>query len=429
MNRKLIPALASLVLMYSATAWSQEATMATINGQDEYQLSGYIECGGEATSTIKPGERFIARELSHGEGYWEVYLKSGISGNIPRNRIRLLPDEPLAKLNYESCKKEWRKLQSKPIKNTDVVAYSAKKYHGVANYYKTLLQASEGDAKAFAQFDSLSHMDGEAGEGHEETTWVLLHVAGDDTFAKLLAGQSSNVREGYAEFFADFGTAFFSIPKAYIKLHFPKTYAILYGNAAQQTKADQKPIEEVKARAEAGDAESEVELGLRYTNGEGVAKDQVEAVKWFRKAAEQNLARAQKNLGICYDKGEGVAKDQVEAVKWFRKAAEQNYADAQNDLGASFYNGEGVAKDQVEAVKWFRKAAEQNFAPAQYNLNVCYYNGKGVAKDYVEAYEWLLLAARQGDEDAKKNITELERKLTPEQIADGKTRARDFKPR
>ena len=426
MNRKLIPALASLVLMYSATAWSQEATMATINGQDEYQLSGYIECGGEATSTIKPGERFIARELSHGEGYWEVYLKSGISGNIPRNRIRLLPDEPLAKLNYESCKKEWRKLRSKPIKNTDVVAYSAKKYHGVANYYKTLLQASEGDAKAFAQFDSLSHMDGEAGEGHEETTWVLLHVAGDDTFAKLLAGQSSNVREGYAGFFADFGTAFFSIPKAYIKLHFPKTYAILYGNAAQQTKADQKPIEEVKARAEAGDAESEVELGLSYTNGEGVAKDQVEAVKWFRKAAEQNLARAQKNLGICYDKGEGVAKDQVEAVKWFRKAAEQNYADAQNDLGASFYNGEGVAKDQVEAVKWFRKAAEQNFAPAQYNLNVCYYNGKGVAKDYVEAYEWLLLAAKQGDEDAKKKVTELESKLTPEQIADEKNAGARF---
>ncbi len=208
---------------------AQETVMATINGQDEYRISGSTECGGEATLTIKPGERFIARELSHGEGYWEVYLKSGISGSIPRNRIRLLPDEPLAKLNYESCKKEWRKLQSKPIKNTDVVAYSAKKYHGVANYYKTLVQASEGDAKAFAQFNSLYHMDGEAGEGHEETTWVLLHVAGDDTFAKLLAGQSSNVREGYAGFFADFGTAFFSIPKAYIKLHFPKTYAILYG--------------------------------------------------------------------------------------------------------------------------------------------------------------------------------------------------------
>src|SRR5204863_7404906 len=82
--------------------------------------------------------------------------------------------------------------------------------------------------------------------------------------------------------------------------------------AAQQTKADQKPIEEVKAKAEAGDAESQVELGLLYDKGEGVAKDQVEAVKWFRKAAEQNYADAQYNLAICYERGDGVAEDWVE---------------------------------------------------------------------------------------------------------------------
>src|SRR6266516_1435996 len=81
--------------------------------------------------------------------------------------------------------------------------------------------------------------------------------------------------------------------------------------AAQQTKADQKPIEEVKAKAEAGDAESQVELGRRYDKGEGVAKDQVEAVKWYRKAAEQNFALAQNNFGVCYEHGDGVAKDQV----------------------------------------------------------------------------------------------------------------------
>lgn len=218
----------------------QETVMATLNGQDEYKLSGYIECGGEATSTIKPGERFIARELTqdmerslslpHGEGYWEVYLKSGISGNIPRNRIRLLPDEPLARLNYESCRKEWRKLQSKPVKKTDVVAYSAKKYHGVANYYKILVQASEGDAKAFGQFDSLGHMDGAAGEAHEPDMWALLHVAGDDNFAKLFAGKSPDFREAYGEFLVQCGIPIFSNAKPYIKLHFPKTYALLYGN-------------------------------------------------------------------------------------------------------------------------------------------------------------------------------------------------------
>src|SRR6266545_7132159 len=146
MIRKLNHALASLVLMYSATARSQEihTTMATIEGKDGYTMSGNTWCGrGEATSTIKPGERFIARELSDGEKDWEVYLKSGISGNIPRNRIRLLPDEPLAKLNFENCKKRWRKLQSQRIKKTDYAAYHAKKYYGVANYYKTLVQASE----------------------------------------------------------------------------------------------------------------------------------------------------------------------------------------------------------------------------------------------------------------------------------------------
>lgn len=83
----------------------------------------------------------------------------------------------------------------------------------------------------------------------------------------------------------------------------------------------------------------------------------------------------------------------------------------------------------VEAVKWYRKAAEQNYAAAQYNLGVCYSNGEGVTKDYVEAYKWRLLAVGQGDENAKQAMTTLEKKMTPEQIAEGQKRAREFKPR
>ena len=119
--------------------------------------------------------------------------------------------------------------------------------------------------------------------------------------------------------------------------------------ATQQTKADQKPIEEVKAKAEAGDAESQVELGLRYDRGEGVVKDHAEAAKWYRKAAEQNFAAAQYNLGVCYERGDGVAEDRVEAVKWYRKAAEQNFAAAQDNLGICYEYGRGVAEDPVEA--------------------------------------------------------------------------------
>ena len=80
-------------------------------------------------------------------------------------------------------------------------------------------------------------------------------------------------------------------------------------------------------------------------------------------------------------------------------------------------------------MKWYRKAAEQNDADAQYNLAVCLEKGEGVGKDPVEAYKWVSLAARQGDENAKKTMTTLENKMTPEQIAEGQKRARDFKPR
>jgi TPR repeat protein len=103
--------------------------------------------------------------------------------------------------------------------------------------------------------------------------------------------------------------------------------------------------------------------------GEGVAKDPVEAVKWYRKAAEQGIAEAQNNLGVCFMNGEGVAKDPVEAVKWYRKAAEQGHANAQNNLGECFMNGQGVAKDLEEAAKWFQKATDQGYTNAKRRLD------------------------------------------------------------
>jgi hypothetical protein len=44
-------------------------------------------------------------------------------------------------------------------------------------------------------------------------------------------------------------------------------------------------------------------------------------VQWFLKAAEQDYAEAQSSLGACYANGQGVAKDVVEAFAWFGLAA------------------------------------------------------------------------------------------------------------
>src|SRR6266404_3293110 len=206
--------------------------------------------------------------------------------------------------------------------------------------------------------------------------------------------------------------------------------AAVFQLPAQQNEADRKVLAEIRAGADKGDAKAQYELGRAFFSGTlGVAKDEAEAVKWFRKAAEQNIADAQFSLGVCYANGQGVAKNKAEAVKWYRKAAEQNVADAQYNLGVCYANGQGVTEDDAESVKWFRKAAEQNLADAQYNLGICYDSGEGVAKDEVEAYKWWLLAAGQGNDDAKYNMTIVENKMSREQIAEGQRLARDFKPR
>ena len=51
-------------------------------------------------------------------------------------------------------------------------------------------------------------------------------------------------------------------------------------------------------------------------------------MKWYTKAANQGYAKAQYYLGKAYDKGEGVAKNDSEAMKWYQKTVKNNYPQA-----------------------------------------------------------------------------------------------------
>ena len=65
----------------------------------------------------------------------------------------------------------------------------------------------------------------------------------------------------------------------------------------------------LQQRAEAGDAESQVNLGLAYRDGTGVPQDEALAVEWFRKSAEQGHPRGQDNLGYMLLQGRGVERN------------------------------------------------------------------------------------------------------------------------
>ena len=148
----------------------------------------------------------------------------------------------------------------------------------------------------------------------------------------------------------------------------------------------------------------------------GFAEDQ--DFDQLRQAAEQGDAEAQNNLGGMYDNGDGVPKDDREAMKWFRRAAEQGFPPAQYNLGVMYNFGRGVPENDAEAVIWFRKAAEQGDAGAQSSLGSMYAVGEGVPEDYVKAYVWANLAAAQGDEDAVRLKVELRPKMSVEQVAE-----------
>ena len=98
---------------------------------------------------------------------------------------------------------------------------------------------------------------------------------------------------------------------------------------AAQDKPSAQELADLRARADAGEASAQFNLGLMYTEGRGVPQDDAEAIAWYRRSAEQGHAGAQVNLGGMYANGRGVPQDYVEAIAWYRRAAEQGDAVAQ----------------------------------------------------------------------------------------------------
>jgi TPR repeat protein len=64
----------------------------------------------------------------------------------------------------------------------------------------------------------------------------------------------------------------------------------------------------------------------------GVAKNEAEAVSWYRKAADKGESLAMFNLGHMLANGWGVSKNEAEAVSWYRKAARLGVKEAQDAL-------------------------------------------------------------------------------------------------
>ena len=124
-----------------------------------------------------------------------------------------------------------------------------------------------------------------------------------------------------------------------------------------------------------------------------------------------------------YEYGEGVAVDDVEAVRWYRLAVAQDHAGAQNNLGLMYDYGEGVEENDAEAVRLYQLAAEQESSGAQDNLARQYRAGDGVARDLVLSYMWSNISLALGKEDARENLDAASSLMSASQITTAKNRA------
>lgn len=152
---------------------------------------------------------------------------------------------------------------------------------------------------------------------------------------------------------------------------------------------------------------SEYETGLLRLDTIIIESDMVKAAKWYKKSAASGHIDAQYKLGVCYEEGNGVAQDQAEAVKWYTNAAtrlgrSEHRADAKYRLGLCYGNGNGVEQDFTKALEWLQKAAEQdNHTSAMFELGHYFFRGRGVKEDETKAMAYWEAAAERGHLDAQ----------------------------
>ena len=125
---------------------------------------------------------------------------------------------------------------------------------------------------------------------------------------------------------------------------------LMYANGLGVSKDETEAMKWYRLAADQGRADAQYQLGhLSYQQN-----NFAEAVKWFRLAADQGRPDAQSNLGVMYAEGEGVSRDDVQALMWFILAAAQNHKDAieNRDNAVSTMTATQIAAAKKLAREW-----------------------------------------------------------------------------
>ena len=120
-------------------------------------------------------------------------------------------------------------------------------------------------------------------------------------------------------------------------------------------------ITELQQKAEMGDAQAQLELAYRFSEGEGIESNKEMALKWLEKAAQAGNRDAQYRLANCYLE-EGMEEQYYElAFKWLKIFVEAD--DISDDdccngyliLGDLYAKGKGVQSNDEMAMQCYEQ--------------------------------------------------------------------------
>ena len=128
----------------------------------------------------------------------------------------------------------------------------------------------------------------------------------------------------------------------------------------------EKRVKVMRAKAEGGDGEAMHWMGVGYTYGQGVAKDEAQARAWYERSAAARNPKGLASFGDCLLDGTGGPQDFALGLVNMTEAAYLGSDFGAYYLGDSFFNGIcGLPKDPARARFWLRKVADDECAHKQ----------------------------------------------------------------
>lgn len=182
--------------------------------------------------------------------------------------------------------------------------------------------------------------------------------------------------------------------KAVVKQPERSPWAVFrFGFSAYKDGNKQEAVEAYRYAAEKGQVGASWKLARMYAEGDGVARNDYEAFKFFSTVAQQEVQPGSRDESYVSDalvaigrylkvgiEGSPVRANPAAAQEYFmRAAAAYRNAAAQYELGRMFLSGEGGTRNVQQAARWLQLAAEKGHVGAQATLgNLLFQSGKPV---------------------------------------------------